>query len=580
MTMNLINKLSAEDKRKIKKYIELYNEQGSTVRDLSKVLAHWDKAKTCWLDEIFDGEMIISKEIVLEKTTGMIEADMDASPEFSAMLNDFGNAYYMHHHEYDNYSSERYVLAQLFSTEYLATNVWESAYYDSYEYTIPGCDKPIKLQKGMKVIKILAKVADAIGWPLFEEFRILHSQFLNQKTLKGELCLSIHPLEYMTMSDNESGWKSCMSWAHTGCYRSGTIEMMNSNCVIVAYLKTKNDMTVEGEENFWNNKKWRTLIIADPNEFITTIKSYPYQSEELSKAALEFLVERMPCSWAEFKNQPIYGYHMFNDYRDECDEVNEKVHVDDYITFETGYMYNDFGTGVLHYGIFPFYDITTKRDYAEIRIDGRHYYNYSGPKTCMICGGEDFYDDEGEALCCGAKECSPETWCAGCKCHHHLDHFSHHAVLENGEQICNYCSTRYWRMPKSIFGDYHLNWNSCDVSRYTLVHKLTSVPHNLTISKTEAEKYIVDNTLFGCPVVERVIDISNITKDNLEELAAALTKQGYLGFELMNLIEETEKDSNKTVECSGDELLLNKLKASIATLSNTYNFEVWDDLPF
>ena len=48
----------------------------------------------------------------------------------------------------------------------------------------------------------------------------------------------------------------------------------------------------------------------------------------------------------------------------------------------------------------------------------------------------------------------------------------------------------------------------------------------------------------------------------------------------MNLIEETEKGSNKTVECSGDESLLNKIKDSIATLSNTYNFEAWDDLPF
>ena len=38
------------------------------------------------------------------------------------------------------------------------------------------------------------------------------------------------------MSDNNSGWESCMSWRNNGCYRRGTVEMMNSPYVIVAYL--------------------------------------------------------------------------------------------------------------------------------------------------------------------------------------------------------------------------------------------------------------------------------------------------------------------------------------------------------
>jgi hypothetical protein len=571
--MNLINKLSVEDKRKIKKYINLYNEQNSSVKDLSKVLSYWDKAKSCWLDEIFDGEMIISKEIAIEKSTDMIEADMNASPEFMAILDDFANAYYMHHHKYDNWASDRYILAQAFNTEYLAKNVWTSSYYDNYEYTIPGNDKPIKMQKGMKIIKLLAKVAEAIDWPLFEEFRILHSQFLNQKILKGELCLSIHPLDYMTMSDNESGWRSCMSWNDTGCYRSGTIEMMNSNCVIVAYLKAKNDMTVDGEKDFWNNKKWRTLIIADPNKFVTTVKSYPYESEELSKAALEFLVERMPCSWVEFKNQPIYGYHMFSDYRDEYNEINEKIHVDDYIAFETEYMYNDFGTGVLHYGIFPFDNITTAREYAEIRINGRKHYNYSGPKTCMICGNEEFYDDNSEHLCCGSKQCSPETWCESCGCHHKLEDFSKHAVLENGAQICDYSTTRYWRVTKSIFGDYYLERNN----RYVFSRNFKAIPYNLTISETEAEKYMADGTIFGCPVIGRTIEVADITKENLDKLLTALHTQGYTNVDLTDFIVENEG----IVEYEGNDLdsYLEEFKKVFTKVKNNWHTAEYD-LPF
>ena len=90
----------------------------------------------------------------------------------------------------------------------------------------------------------------------FEDFRIKHSRILSEKEFIGRLSLSIHPLDFMTMSDNDSDWSSCMSWRTCGSYRRGTVEMMNSPCVVVAYLSASKPMVLDRGSHFkWNIKK-------------------------------------------------------------------------------------------------------------------------------------------------------------------------------------------------------------------------------------------------------------------------------------------------------------------------------------
>jgi hypothetical protein len=95
------------------------------------------------------------------------------------------------------------------------------------------------------------------------------------------------------MSDNDSNWESCMNWVGEGCYHVGTIEMMNSNNVIVCYVTNRKDWVFDldsetGESYLWNNKKWRQLAYATP-EIIMTGKSYPYNNKQLSFTILEAL---------------------------------------------------------------------------------------------------------------------------------------------------------------------------------------------------------------------------------------------------------------------------------------------------
>ena len=94
----------------------------------------------------------------------------------------------------------------------------------------------------------------------------------------------------MTMSDNANGWESCMNWTQgPGSYRAGTIEMMNSPLVVVAYITTK-PYYPENTSIEWTSKSWRELIIVHPNA-ICSVKSYPYYNIAFDKALVNWLVD-------------------------------------------------------------------------------------------------------------------------------------------------------------------------------------------------------------------------------------------------------------------------------------------------
>ena len=107
--------------------------------------------------------------------------------------------------------------------------------------------------------------------------------------MDGELCLSIHPMDYMTMSDNDNNWQSCMNWMNNGDYRLGTVECMNSPYVLVAYLHNPNHSMSIGPYE-WNSKHWRELFIIHP-EMISEVKGYCFQDENLTNTILMWIKE-------------------------------------------------------------------------------------------------------------------------------------------------------------------------------------------------------------------------------------------------------------------------------------------------
>jgi hypothetical protein len=199
------------------------------------------------------------------------------------------------------------------------------------------------------------------------------------------------------MSDNASGWSSCMSWEDTGGYRQGTVEMMNSPCVIVAYLAAKEPMQI-GHNHEWNNKKWRCLMIAD-EQVIASVKNYPYSNDELTQTALTWIKElaEQNLGWKYWSESPI---------KYDVEDVYTNPNIEDAtpfnLTFCCGHMYCDFGS------------TTTSYLYLKDDLDGADLpqnswnnnkagflaFNYSGASQCISCGRlVDEFDDCGNLVC-------------------------------------------------------------------------------------------------------------------------------------------------------------------------------------
>ena len=426
--------------------------RGMDTWDANYVLREWAAEKDHYLAKIFKNRLILKKEVEFHKGVDelMEELDDERFPAcFNGLIEIFDNlTSYLDPPTWrrdaetmrDLYRDKvpeclldvpssaawemRRTVYNLCSNFVLATNIYEGS---TIEIPIPN-GKKLKINRGCRALKTLGKLVEAFGLDMkdFEQYRIFHSQVLNQKKLKGTLCLSIHPLDYITMSDNTSGWESCMSWENSGCYRQGTVEMMNSSCVVVAYLEGEKDMRITGDL-YWNNKKWRELYIVHPN-IITNVKGYPYCNNNLTIETLKWLRELVHES--DVFGQDHYLPNTFHyGYDEDKDELLAERDI--VLHFSTAMMYNDFGH--------PHHICVVS---SKVPV-GSHdiYINYSGLSECVICGElepEFIGSSEATNLVCRGCDSVP---CCDC-CGEPL--YDEDYVYINDQQICIGCYEDYY----------------------------------------------------------------------------------------------------------------------------------------
>ena len=420
MANKLFNALTTEEQGMINYWIDAYTEctysNAPARANLETLLKTWSKEKAD-LFEAFGNQLILSKEICIEKPEEMManelaESMTDAYGDMRIFKTSLSEWFYSHEWE----DRPDYGVMRLVNCHCLAHNKFTGT---DFEIALPD-GKSLKVPHGCKPLRALAKIAKAFDLKGFEEFRLAHSRILNQKQLKGEMCLSIHPMDYMTMSDNECGWTSCMSWAEDGSFHRGTVEMMNSKYVVVAYLKAKNDMTI-GSKYQWSNKKWRTLIIVD-EQCVASICGYPYNNDALTNLGIDWLVELCQTNkkWEYFSKNICYRYsHLGIEVKEpNCDSQFYEV------SFATDDMYNDFGSCDHWIRI-------GKKANSYIRI------NYSGEASCMHCGKTHvtFCDEEDDARVLICADCDGICVCDCCGCR--VNSWDTYEV--DGQCLCDCC---------------------------------------------------------------------------------------------------------------------------------------------
>lgn len=154
------------------------------------------------------------------------------------------------------------------------------------------------IKTGMKLLKSFKYFYDE---PVLHGIQDLASTYIQKNKISGYLYLSIHPMSYLTISENNCNWRSCH--ALDGEYRSGNLNYMLDDVTVVAGLVSSKDMVhLKSFPNNmkWLNNKWRMLVHIHPQDRVIYYnKQYPYSSIELLDQTCFLLQEFFPnAGWS------------------------------------------------------------------------------------------------------------------------------------------------------------------------------------------------------------------------------------------------------------------------------------------
>ena len=170
-------------------------------------------------------------------------------------------------------------------------------------------DENISVNQGMKLLR---------AFKFFEEDPVVlnklqsaASMIIQENKVEGRLCLSVHPLDYLSSSENNHNWRSCH--ALDGEYRSGNLSYMQDSSTVVCYLKSERDERLPNfpSDILWNSKKWRVLLFFSDNwDMLFAGRPYPFSTE----SGIEFVRSTLLPSigidnWTPWSDKLIKSMH-------------------------------------------------------------------------------------------------------------------------------------------------------------------------------------------------------------------------------------------------------------------------------
>lgn len=316
-----------------------------------------------------------------------------------------------------------------------------------------------KIQKGMKLIK---------AFKFFEKdentLRRIQddaSQLIQSNKLEGYLCISVHPLDYLSSSENNHNWRSCHSL--DGEHRSGNLSYMADPSTVVCYLKGEDDFDFYGVP--WNSKKWRMLLhFSNSRQLVIRGRQYPARSEELLSLTNKHLLSQakksdyQPTFW--FEEAPYNSWSnwkggIFSDVYDKNNDYHIHLH-HKYIPLNGKlYKLEDIVSNYTnkHYASPQYNDVLYSScytpEYSEIysfSVNNEEHIDIGHEVACLNCGNDTIYN--GETMMC--LECeiaygdiiSDDIFACDCCNGRGLVDYSYTIVNEYGdyEYVCESCA--------------------------------------------------------------------------------------------------------------------------------------------
>lgn len=144
--------------------------------------------------------------------------------------------------------------------------------------------------KGTKLMKVFRKMSKGLEI-YYENMRLEHSKIIQVENKEVTMCVSIHPLDFLTMSYNNHGWHSC--FGPGGDYWRAPYSLLQDSKTVIVYLKPRHtNRNLKFGDHEWNSKMWRTTIIITENAIIGG-KGYPYEDLNLMEIAINMVQENV-----------------------------------------------------------------------------------------------------------------------------------------------------------------------------------------------------------------------------------------------------------------------------------------------
>lgn len=280
----------------------------------------------------------------------------------------------------------------------------------------------VKIAKGMKLLKAFKFFEDDKN--VLDALQTAASMIIQEDKIEGTLCLSVHPLDYLSVSENTHNWRSCH--ALDGDYRAGNLSYMKDKTTIVCYLKSKNKEHINNfpESVRWNSKKWRVLLyFSEDWNILFAGRQYPFSSDTGIKFINNTLLPAANFgTWTEWSEKKIKsfdtGSHNLHFYSPYIPIVinchNELISLRELVTNENGSLqFNDllqssyyeplycFQTKKVNdswlYNLFTPYEYPEEQEQEKEKIERFHYeiksshhphIKVGGAVKCLYCGNK------------------------------------------------------------------------------------------------------------------------------------------------------------------------------------------------
>ncbi len=271
---------------------------------------------------------------------------------------------------------------------------------NDYEYNGKKIPKGMKLVKAFKFFFSDPAITDMVQSEA--------SRIIQENKVEGILCFSVHPLDFLSSSENTYNWRSCH--ALDGEFRAGNLSYMCDNATVICYLKSANEGNVRlsafPPTIPWNSKKWRMLMyINTTRNALFAGRQYPMFCENALETLKPYFIEALGLegrvtSWSHWHDDQINNFMYSNGYDNQFSRTenkavvfNHKIHVlDKFVKDQSCLHFNDVLKSTCYKPFYCWYNTNCWFD-TPIKM-----FKIGSTPICPSCGEHEL--ENTDILCC------------------------------------------------------------------------------------------------------------------------------------------------------------------------------------